>query len=134
MKLKHKEKGPFFIPTFSMSDIAFLLLIFIMVIALTSYRKEVKIDYPEATTVLNTGAERNLEVWIDREGGVYIAGDPASLGALEQAIINFYITAPDTRIHIIADRYTPYEKINAAIEVMQMLQYRTVSFVVKNVE
>jgi biopolymer transport protein ExbD len=117
-----------------MSDIAFLLLIFIMVIALTNYRKEVKIEYPEATTVLNTGAERNLEVWVDREGHIYIAGDPANLPMLEQAIIDFYVTAPDTRIHIIADRYTPYEKINAVLEILQLLQYRTVSFVVRNVE
>jgi biopolymer transport protein ExbD len=134
MKLKQKEKKPFFIPTFSMSDIAFLLLIFIMVIALTNYRKEVKIDYPEARTVLNTGAEKNLEVWVNRDGHVFIAGEPSTLDDLERAVINFYITAPDTRIHIIADRFTPYEKINNVLELLQILQYRTVSFVVKNVE
>jgi biopolymer transport protein ExbD len=134
MKLKRKKGGLFLITTFSTSDIAFLLLIFIMVIALTNYRKEVKIDYPEARTVLNTGAEKNMEVWVDREGRIYIAGDPANLQMLERAIIDFYVTAPDTRIHIIADRYTPYEKINAVLELLQILQYRTVSFVVKNVE
>jgi biopolymer transport protein ExbD len=134
MKLKRKKGGLFLITTFSTSDIAFLLLIFIMVIALTNYRKEVKIDYPEARTVLNTGAEKNMEVWVDREGRIYIAGDPANLQMLERAIIDFYVTAPDTRIHIIADRYTPYEKINNVLELLQILQYRTVSFVVKNVE
>lgn len=117
-----------------MSDIAFLLLIFIMVIALTNYRKEVKIDYPEARTVLNTGAEKNMEVWVNRDGHVFIAGEPSTLDDLERAVINFYITAPDTRIHIIADRFTPYEKINNVLELLQILQYRTVSFVVKNVE
>jgi biopolymer transport protein ExbD len=134
--MKVKRKGIKFVsvPLFSTSDLAFLLLIFIMVIALTNYRKEVKIDYPEARTVLNTGAEKNLEVWIDREGSVYIAGDPASLPALERAVTDLYLTAPDTRIHIIADRFTPYEKINAVLEVLQILQYRTVSFVVRNVE
>ena len=134
MKLKRKRSGAFFIPLNSTSDIAFLLLIFIMVIALINFRKEVSIEYAEASNVLNTVAEQNLEVWIDREGNVYISGDPANLLALEYAVAEIYVSAPDTRIHIIADRYTPYKNINAVVEVLQILQYRTVSFVVRNVE
>ena len=117
-----------------MSDVAFLLLIFIMIVALINYRKEVKIEYPEAKTALRTSAEKNLEVWINREGAIYLDGDAADLLALERKIAEIYITAPDTRVHIIADRYTPYEKINSALEVLQLLQYRVVSFVVKNNE
>jgi biopolymer transport protein ExbD len=117
-----------------MSDVAFLLLIFIMVVALVNYRKEVKIDYPEAGTAQKTNTEQNLEIWIDRQGGIYINGYPANLTELEWEISELYIKAPDTRIHIIADRYTSYEKINSTLEVLQILQYRTVSFVVKNVE
>jgi biopolymer transport protein ExbD len=45
-----------------------------------------------------------------------------------------YQSAPDTQVHIIADRNTRYQNINAVVEVLQILQYRTVSFVVKNVE
>ena len=132
MKLKRNRKS-FFIPLFSMSDIAFLLLIFIMLIALINYRIEVNIDYAEASTALRTTAERNLEVWINREGGIYIDGIPADHTALEQRISEIFRTAPDTRIHIIADRYTPYKKINSVLEILQILQYRVVSFVVRNV-
>ena len=117
-----------------MSDVAFLLLIFIMLVALINYRKEVKIEYPEAKTALRTSEEKNLEVWIDRDGGIYLDGDAADLLALENVIADLYRSAPDTRVHIIADRNTPYEKINAALEILQILQYRVVSFVVKNDE
>jgi biopolymer transport protein ExbD len=134
MKLKRSREKKFYIPLNSMSDIAFLLLIFIMVIALINFRKEISIEYPQARTVQNTGAEKNLEVWVDREGNIYISGDAANLSLLELAVSELYINAPDTRIHIIADRNTPYEKINAVLEVLQILQYRMVSFVVKNVE
>jgi len=133
MKLSRRKKG-FVIPLNSMSDVAFLLLIFIMIVALINYRKEVKIEYPEAKTVLRTSAEKNLEVWIDREGGIYLDGESADLYALETKIAQLYTSAPDTRVHIIADRYTPYEKINSALEVLQVLQYRVVSFVVKSNE
>jgi len=134
MKLKRGNEKKFTIPMNSMSDVAFLLLIFIMVIALINFRKEIHIEYATAQTVLNTGAEKNLEVWIDLEGDIFIAGDPASLPALEQVISDLYINTPDTRVHILADKNTPYEKINAVVEVLQILQYRTVSFVVKNAE
>jgi len=133
MNLKRKKKT-FFIPLNSMSDVAFLLLIFIMIVALINYRKEVKIEYPEANTALRTSAEKNLEVWVEKEGEIYLDGDPADYQALERKIAELYVSAPDTRVHIIADRNTPYEKINSVLEVLQVLQYRVVSFVVKNNE
>ena len=132
MKLNRRTKKPFFIPTFSMSDVAFLLLVFIMLVALINYRKEVKIDYPEARTALRTSAEKNLEIWVDLNGNVFMNGEPSNLLALEHKIAELYRSAPDTRVHIIADRNTPYEKINNVLEIMQILQYRVVSFVVKN--
>jgi biopolymer transport protein ExbD len=131
MNIKRKRKN-FIIPLNSMSDVAFLLLIFIMLVALINYRKEVKIDYPEAKTALRTTAEKNLEVWVDKEGGIYLDGDPSDYTGLERKISDLYRTAPDTRVHIIADRNTPYEKINSILEIFQILQYRVVSFVVKN--
>jgi biopolymer transport protein ExbD len=133
MNFRRKRKS-FTIPLSSMSDLAFLLLIFIMVVALINYRREVKIEYPEANTALRTSAEKNLEVWINREGGIYLDGEAADYSALERKITDLYISAPDTRVHIIADRNTPYEKINSVLEVMQILQYRVVSFVVKSNE
>ena len=133
MKLKRRKKA-FTIPLNSMSDVAFLLLIFIMLVALINYRKEVKIEYPEAKIALRTSAEKNLEVWVEREGEIYLDGDPADYQALESKIAELYVSAPDTRVHIIADRGTPYEKINSVLEILQVLQYRVVSFVVKNNE
>jgi len=122
------------VPVGATSDIAFLLLIFIMVVALLNFRIEVAIDHAEAETVFNMTAEQNLEIWIDRAGAVYLDGHLASLPAVEDTIANLHLNAPDTRIHIIADRNTPYMNVNAVLEILQLLQYRTVSFVVRNVE
>ena len=134
MRLRRGTNKRFYIPLNSMSDVAFLLLIFIMLVALINYRKEVKIEYPEAKTALRTSAEKNLEVWIDKEGGLYLDGEASNLLGLERKIADLYRSAPDTRVHIIADRNTAYEHINAALEILQILQYRVVSFVVKNGE
>jgi len=122
------------VPLFSTSDIAFLLLIFIMLVSLINYRKEVKIEYPEAKTALRATADKNLEVWINIEGNIFLDAEPSDFLALERKIADLYVHAPDTRVHIIADKNTPYEKINNVLEVLQLLQYRVVSFVVKTNE
>ncbi|MCL2271232.1 MAG: biopolymer transporter ExbD [Treponema sp.] len=133
MKLKH-GRNPFLIPIFSTSDIAFLLLIFIMLVSLINYRKEIKIDYPQAKSALNTTAEKNLEVWIDFEGRIFMDGETADFRSLERKIANVYIASPDTRVHIIADKNTPYKNINSVLEIFQILQYRVISFSVKTNE
>ena len=134
MRLNRRIKKPFFIPTFSMSDVAFLLLIFIMLVSLINYRTEVKIDYPEARTALRIDAEKNLEIWIDVFGDVYLDGIPSDLLSVEHKISDLHRNVPDTRVHIIADRNTPYKNVNSVLEVLQILQYRVVSFVVKTNE
>lgn len=115
-----------------MSDIAFLLLIFIMLVSLMNYRTEVKIRYPEAETAKKVDVQKNLNIWVDRSGGLYLEGIPSSLAVIERGIVEAYRNAPDTRVHIIADRDTPFANVQRVLEILQLLQYRVVSFVVKN--
>ncbi|MDR2071555.1 MAG: biopolymer transporter ExbD [Treponema sp.] len=131
MKLRRDRKN-FIVPLNSMSDVAFLLLIFIMLVALINYRREVKIEYPEAERAKKTSAEKNLEIWIDRSGAVYLDGLPCTLMTIENAVGDLYRNAPDTRLHIIADRDTPFSNVHKVLEILQLLQYRVVSFVVKD--
>jgi biopolymer transport protein ExbD len=131
MKLSRNPRR-FVVPLNSMSDVAFLLLIFIMLVALINYRKEVKIEYPEAQTAKKTSAEKNLEIWVDRAGNLYLNGTGSDLGTIEAGIIDAYQKVPGTRVHIIADRDTPFENVNRVLEILQLLQYRVVSFVVKD--
>ena len=131
MKILREKRG-FVVPMNAMSDVAFLLLIFIMLVALINYRREVKIEYPEARTALRTSAEKNLEIWIDKEGGVYLDGLPATLASVENVVTGIYRSSPTTRIHIIADKGTPFRHVNQVLAILQLLEYRVVSFVVKD--
>ena len=115
-----------------MSDVAFLLLIFIMLVSLINYRQVVNIQYPEGETAERVSVEKNLEIWVDRAGGLYVDGLPASLAEVEMGIAEAYRNAPDTRVHIIADRDTPFENVHRVLDILQILQNRVVSFVVKN--
>jgi biopolymer transport protein ExbD len=115
-----------------MSDVAFLLLIFIMLVSLINYRREVKIEYPEAEAAKKTNLQNNMEIWVDQAGSLYLDGEACDIQDIENSIISAYQEAPDTRIHIIADRNTHFEYVNRVLQMLQLLQYRVVSFVVKD--
>jgi len=131
MKLKRTRKSKPVIPTNSMSDIAFLLLIFIMLISLINYRKEVKISYPEANYQEVTQADDNLEIWVDESGVIFHKGQVVDYAQIEGIIVDAVVRNPKVRIHLIADKNTEYENVNGVIDVLKLLNHRVVSLVVK---
>lgn len=128
--LKRRKHKPF-VPMSSMSDIGFLLLIFIMLISLINQRHEVKIEYPEATILEKTQEKENLEIWIEKNGTITVDATVVPLMQLESIIAGTLSAKPETRVHIIADRNTPYKYINGVVGILQTLQHRVVSFVVR---
>ncbi|MCG8568791.1 MAG: biopolymer transporter ExbD [Spirochaetes bacterium] len=132
MKIARRTRRQSMIPINSMSDIAFLLLIFIMLIALINYRKEVKIEYPEAQYQEVTQADKNFEIWIDVYGNIYFDGSIVDLKTIENLIVDAISEDPSIRIHILADKSTPYKNVSGVLEILKLLQHRVVSFVVKD--
>lgn len=121
------------ITTSSMSDIGFLLLIFIMLISLMNQRHEQPIEYTEALNLEKTQAEKNFEIWVMADGGVYVDGIRQTGESLEQNIAAAVLANPGVRIHVIADRNTPYRYVDSVVQILQRLQHRVVSFVVQEV-
>ena len=121
------------ITTSSMSDIGFLLLIFIMLISLMNQRHEQPIEYTEELNLEKTQAEKNFEIWVMADGGVYVDGIRQTGESLEQNIAAAVVANPGVRIHVIADRNTPYRYVDSVVQILQRLQHRVVSFVVQEV-
>ena len=121
------------ITTSSMSDIGFLLLIFIMLISQMNQRHEQPIEYTEALNLEKTQAEKNFEIWVMADGGVYVDGIRQTGESLEQNIAAAVVANPGVRIHVIADRNTPYRYVDSVVQILQRLQHRVVSFVVQEV-
>ncbi|QSI03133.1 biopolymer transporter ExbD [Treponema ruminis] len=125
-----KRRNPS-ITTSSMSDIGFLLLIFIMLISLMNQRYEEKINYSESTVLERTQADSNFEIWVQKNGIISADGNELDSISLEKAIVAAIAENPSVRIHVIADKDTPYKYVNSVVAVLQSLQHRVVSFVVK---
>jgi len=131
MRLRQKRRF-FSVPLCSMADIAFLLLIFIMLVSLINFRREAQIQFPVAEAAARVSAEQNLEIWIDLYGNLYLDGELSNLALVEWGIVDAYQRAPDTRVHIIADRYTAFQNVHMVLDILQLLEHRQVSFVVRN--
>ena len=130
VNIKKKRRNPS-ITTSSMSDIGFLLLIFIMLISLMNQRYEEKINYKESRILERTQADKNFEIWVQKNGVVSADGEILDGIGLERAIVGAIAENPGVRIHIIADKDTPYKYVNSVVSVLQNLQHRVVSFVIK---
>lgn len=130
VNIKQKRRNPS-ITTSSMSDIGFLLLIFIMLISLMNQRYEEKINYSESTILERTQADENFEIWIQSNGKITANAEELKGQNLENAIIAAIAENPSVRIHVIADKDTPYKYVNEVVSVLQVLQHRVVSFVIK---
>ncbi len=131
MKIRRRNRRRPIVSISAMSDIAFLLLIFILLISLINYRREIPIRYPEAETIETTQGDKNLEVWIDPTGGTFIQGVRYNLSGIEEIIVEGIQKNPSLRIHILADRETPYRYVHGVMEILRRLQHRVVSLVIR---
>lgn len=130
MNINRKRKNCS-ITTSSMSDIGFLLLIFIMLISLMNQRHEQPIEYSEAMNLEKTQVEKNFEIWVVAGGQVFVDGTEQTAESLEQNIAAAVIANSGVRVHVIADRNTPYKYVDSVVQILQRLQHRVVSFVVQ---
>jgi biopolymer transport protein ExbD len=136
--LQRKSRVEEKIPTASMADIAFLLLIFFMVT--TVFRKEQKlpIAWPEAEALKKTEfkSKNIIHVWVNRdepstpgineEGWVYVDDvahnltDPGKANALLEKLRQEYIERKGKLlIAFRADKNIPYNKIDRVLELLK---------------
>jgi len=85
MKVKRKKRRLPFVPMTSFGDIAFLLIIFFMVASV--FMRESHIDVREAgAPELDKMPEAMVSVVVDKNGDVWLQGQPCPISVLENAV------------------------------------------------
>ncbi len=109
------------IPTSSLADIAFLLLIFFMVT--TVFRKEQKRDIEwmeaEATKKIDEKRKNILHVWVEGNGDIYINDQLTPTQDVAKVVRPIYAENRELVVAIRADREVPYQQINAITKQLQ---------------
>ncbi len=103
------------VPDSSMADIAFLLLIFFMVTTVFQKDRKVDIVWPEAeaTQKIDEKLKNILNIWVQRDGGIFINDRPYAMGEITQVIAPLYAASDRALlISIRADREVLYNTID----------------------
>ncbi|MFP4330748.1 MAG: ExbD/TolR family protein [Spirochaetaceae bacterium] len=123
--LRRRARTP--LPIIGMADIAFLLLVFIMLLSLMSYRPQPSVDYPEAKSVESGDGGSALRILADREGTLYLDGVPGSLEEIEGALAQRIATDPSLKVELVADGESPYRHVHSLLRLLQRLEHSAVT-------
>lgn len=109
------------IPSSSMADIAFLLLIFFMVSTVFRRERNVPIDWTtaEATQKIDEKRKNILHVWVERDGTVYMNDQVVPKDIISDVVRPIYSENRELVIAIRGDRDVPYTEINTITKQLQ---------------
>lgn len=125
--LKRKRKNLGGIPTASMSDVAFLLLIFFLSTTKFDIKKGLGLVLPppseQADKKVKLKDENITKVWIDAEGEITIitkdTEETVSLPELEKRIYQITTENPDMVVSLKTDRKSKYKNMVRALDRLQ---------------
>ena len=111
-KFQKSSKASEEIPSSSLADIAFLLLIFFMVTTVFQQDKERPIDWPEAEAAQKMDEKQKniLNIWMEQDGKVYINDAELTMDQVTAVVTPLYVASDQKlQISIRGDRDVPYQ-------------------------
>jgi biopolymer transport protein ExbD len=114
--LERKSKASDQIPSSSLADIAFLLLIFFMVTTVFRTEADRPIEWPEAeaTQQIDETRDNIMYVWIERNGDIWINDRLVGLDQVSDLVAPRWVeSGRRLRISLRADAEVPYRYVDA---------------------
>lgn len=132
MQFNRKSKVGNVIPTASMADISFLLLVFFMVSTVFVRYRGVPVDLPEAEKIEKLESRRNvLQIWVDKEGTINIEDKSIALEALGVFVHQRLTANPRTIISLRGDRESQFGVISDVMQELRKVEALRVNFSTK---
>jgi biopolymer transport protein ExbD len=128
MKFEKNQKISNKVPTSSMADIAFLLLIFFMVTTIFKMEDGLPVTLPRAETAQKQKREKIMHIWIDGNGRVSINDKIVQIIQVEDILLNMLSERPDLIVAFNADDRAPYGVVSDVMEELKDANAIRVSF------
>lgn len=120
IKFKKKQKASAQIPTASMPDIVFMLLLFFMVSTVMKEYTGLPVNLPTAHKIEKLPGKRNvLHIWIDKDGRISIDDKLVELGAVKNIVYNKLVENPRIIVSMKIDKDSD---MGAVMDVQQELR------------
>ena len=128
MRFEKKTKIEPKIPTASMADIAFLLLIFFLATTIFRMEEGLSVHLPRAEAGEKVPREKVTHVWIDAAGNISIDDNVVTMQSIEPILVDKLRTNPSIIVGFNADRSVPYRTMDRAMEQLKNANTYSVSF------
>jgi biopolymer transport protein ExbD len=128
MNFERNQKIESNVPTSSMADIAFLLLIFFMVTTIFKMEDGLPVILPRAETAQKQEREKIMHIWIDAGGRVSINDKIVDVVQVEDILLNMLSERPDLIVAFNADDRAPYGVVSDVMEELKDANAIRVSF------
>ncbi len=129
MKLKRKMGQKTSIPTASMADIAFLLLVFFMVTTVFQKDSGIPLNLPEAEAVKKVPKRTITRVWIDKSDRISIDDKLVPVDLVAAVIAEGMSKNPGLLVAIRADKECNYEVVNDVMEQLKRANALRISLI-----
>lgn len=116
------------VPTSSMADIAFLLLIFFMVTTIFKMEDGLPVTLPRAETAQKQEREKIMHIWIDGSGRISINDKIVEVVQIEDILLNMLSERPDLIVAFNADDRAPYGVVSDVMDELKDANAIRVSF------
>ena len=127
-KFHKKSKVSQTIPTSSMADLAFLLLIFFMVTTIFKLEDGLPVEMPKAEAGIQIPRERVSHIWIDRLGNISINDKLMHPEQIEGVIYKKLVENPNLIVAFNTDKHTPFDIVDEVMEELKQANATRVSF------
>ena len=116
------------VPTSSMADIAFLLLIFFMTTTIFKMEDGLPVTLPRVETSQKQQREMISRIWVNRDGVISINDKLVTVGNIEAIIVTMMQEKPSLIIAFNADDRCPYSVVSDVMEELKKANAVRVSF------
>jgi biopolymer transport protein ExbD len=130
-KFKKKSKTESRIPTASMADIAFLLLVFFMVTTVLKLEEGLPVALPKAQAAQDIPRENVIHIWVDRTGKISINDMIVTTGSVEAIVAQRIRANPGIIVAFYTDENAPYGVMSDIMEQLKRASAVRVSFASK---
>ncbi len=127
-RFERKNRVANTIPTVSMGDVAFLLLIFFMATTIFRLDQGLQIVLPRAQSTEKPSREHVADIWIDQGGRISINDRLVALSEVENLIKATMMERPDAVVALNADTHAPYGVVADVIEELKQANAARLSF------
>jgi biopolymer transport protein ExbD len=134
LELRRKAGSGARIPTSSMADIAFLLIVFFMVTTIFKMEQGLAITLPRSTAGEKIPKENVAHIWIDRTGIISIDDLVVSVPDIDYMISAKLRENRGLIVSFNTDENAPYRVVNEAMERLKLANALRVTFTTVPVE